>query len=449
MIDDLRPYPRMKPSGVEWLGEVPAGWEVHRAKRAFREVDDRSERGDEELLSVSHKTGVTPRSQKNVTMFMAESYEGHKVCRPGDIVVNTMWAWMAALGVSRQIGIVSPAYGVYRPRSATRFDPKYLDYLLRTEVYRAEYVRSSRGITTSRLRLYPPDFLSIPLIQPPLDEQRLIVRFLDWHGAQTAKLIRAKKQTIALLNEQKQTIIHGAVTRGLDPTVKLKPSGIPWLGEVPVGWGVKRLKWATRLQRGYDLPADKRIAGPYPVVSSGGVIDHHIECKAKAPGVVMGRYGSTDAVFYVEEDFWPHNTSLFVTSFQGNVPRWCYYLLRAISKADHSDKSAVPGVDRKDLFDIVVAVPNYEEQLEIVQGIEDRSRELNSATSMVEREMALIQEFRAHLIADVVTGKLDVRGAAATLPEAIDLEPVEESDEIEEVEEFDEPKDAEDEEVAA
>jgi type I restriction enzyme, S subunit len=98
MIEEFHPYLKIKPTDVSWLPEIPAHWEVHRAKRSFREVDERSENGEEELLSVSHKTGVTPRSQKNVTMFMAESYEGHKLCRPGDIVVNTMWAWMAAIG---------------------------------------------------------------------------------------------------------------------------------------------------------------------------------------------------------------------------------------------------------------------------------------------------------------------------------------------------------------
>ena len=212
MIDGLHPYPEIKPTGVGWLARLPAGWGLHRAKHSFREVDERSEQGDEELLSVSHKTGVTPRSQKNITMFMAESYEGHKVCRPGDIVVNTMWAWMAALGVSRHIGIVSPAYGIYRPRNAVQFEPKYLDYLLRTETYRAEYVRSSRGITTSRLRLYPPDFLNIPFIQPPLGEQRLIVRFLDWHGAQTTKLIRAKQNLLKFVSEEREALTHDVVS---------------------------------------------------------------------------------------------------------------------------------------------------------------------------------------------------------------------------------------------
>src|SRR5262249_15799854 len=127
----------------------------------FREVDERSTTGTEELLSVSHKTGVTARSEKSVTMFMAESNIGHKLCRQGDIAVNTMWAWMAAVGVARRSGIVSPSYGVYRMLRSDSYRPAFLDMLLRTALYRNEYVRGSRGITTSRLRLYPDDFLRI------------------------------------------------------------------------------------------------------------------------------------------------------------------------------------------------------------------------------------------------------------------------------------------------
>lgn len=131
MIAGLKSYPSYKDSGMTWLGQVPQHWKERRAKYFFKEVDERSTAGAEELLSVSHKTGVTPRSQKNVTMFLAESNVGHKLCRPGDVVVNTMWAWMAALGVTEQAGLVSPSYGVYRPRTAA-FIPEFLDRLLRT-----------------------------------------------------------------------------------------------------------------------------------------------------------------------------------------------------------------------------------------------------------------------------------------------------------------------------
>jgi hypothetical protein len=128
----LDPNVPLKPSGIPWIGEIPAHWEVLRAKYLYREVDERSDDGSEELLSVSHLTGVTPRSQKNVTMFKASSYAGHKLCRPGDLAVNTMWAWMGALGVSTYTGIISPAYAVYRPRDPERIVGVYMDGLLRS-----------------------------------------------------------------------------------------------------------------------------------------------------------------------------------------------------------------------------------------------------------------------------------------------------------------------------
>lgn len=164
----------VQPSGIEWLGDVPAHWDVRPAKRHFRESNERSARGDEPLMSVSHLTGVTPRTSK-VTMFMAESYVGHKLCRPGDLVINTMWAWMGALGVAGDTGIVSPAYGVYRPLPDSPLAPEYADLLLRTRPYIDEYTCRSTGIRASRLRLYPDRFLTVPIVCPPADEQREIV----------------------------------------------------------------------------------------------------------------------------------------------------------------------------------------------------------------------------------------------------------------------------------
>jgi len=225
---------------MRWLPPVPEHWNEQRAKTFFREVDERSRTGQEELLSVSHLTGVTPRSHKNVTMFKAASYVGSKLCCPGDIVVNTLWAWMAALGASKYAGIVSPAYGVYRPHKADSFNPAYLDYLLRTRAYVTEYIGRSTGIRASRLRLYPNQFLDIPLIQPPLTEQDQIVAYLRAQDAHIARFIKAKRELIGLLTEQKLRIIDQVVTRGLDSSVELKPSGVEWLGDVPMHWNVCR-----------------------------------------------------------------------------------------------------------------------------------------------------------------------------------------------------------------
>ncbi len=241
MIDGLKPYLDYKDAKMPWLGRVPDHWTEKRAKYFYREVDERSATGEEELMSVSHKTGVTPR-KKNVTMFMAENNVGHKICRPGDLAINTMWAFMAALGVARQVGVVSPSYGVYRPVGTGGLHPEYADRLLRIEDYKSEYLCRSTGITSSRLRLYPEEFLRIPILCPLPEEQAAIVRFLDYVDRRIRRYIRAKRQLIALLEEQKQAIIHRAVTRGLDPNVRLKPSGVEWLGDVPEHWEVEQLR---------------------------------------------------------------------------------------------------------------------------------------------------------------------------------------------------------------
>lgn len=256
VIAGLKPYPRYKDTGHDWLRSVPAHWSLLRAKRLFREVDERSKTGKEELLSVSHITGVTPRRLKNVTMFMAESNVGHKVCRPGDLVINTLWAWMAALGVARHTGIVSPAYGVYRPTEGDGILPAYADHLLRTPMYAAEYQRRSTGVNSSRLRLYPEQFLRIPVMVPQLDEQAAIVRFLDWANRRLEQAMRTKRKVIALLIEQKQSMTQRAVTQGIDPSVSLRPTGSPWLGDVPSHWELRPLKALSLIQSGITLGKD-------------------------------------------------------------------------------------------------------------------------------------------------------------------------------------------------
>ena len=211
----LDPNVRLKPSGVEWLGDVPEHWGVRRAKFFYREVDERSTTGTEELMSVSHITGVTPR-KKTVTMFLAESNIGYKLCRPGDIVINTMWAYMAALGVARQNGLVSPFYGVYRSLNTERLNHDYIDSLLRTEAYRTNYLIRSTGITSSRLRLYPESFLDIPLLCPPTTEQDAIVEHLERATATTNAVIARARRQIELLEEYRTRLIADVVTGRLD-----------------------------------------------------------------------------------------------------------------------------------------------------------------------------------------------------------------------------------------
>jgi len=427
----LRPYPEYRDSRLPWLGEVPAHWELRRIKTLLGEKDQRIGNRSGVLLSLTRTRGLLPQTQASNRIASAEDLSKYKVCRPGDLVMNRMQAWSGMFAVSSLDGLVSPDYSVFR--SIGEQEPRYFEQLFKTPMLVQQFAQRSKGIGSGFNRLYTPDFGAVPVARPPLAEQSMIVRFLTHFDQRIRRFIVAKRRLIALLNEQKRAIIQRAVTRGLDPTVGFKPPGIDCLGDVPEHWEVKRLKWVTRLQRGYDLPQDKRNPGTVPVISSGGVIGMHSEHRAVGPGVVIGRYGSTDAVFFIENDFWPHNTALFVTDFQDNDPRWCFYLLRTISKADYAAKSAVPGVDRKDLYDIYVARPPRKEQVDVVRRLEDQLVPVDSSMERTRREIDLIQEYRTRLIADVVTGKLDVRGVELPHLEEAEEIPLMSTDIVEEV----------------
>lgn len=216
----LDPDAPTRDSGIASLGKTPAHWEVRRNKQIFREVDERSTAGDEELLTVSHITGVTARSEKEVYMFLAESMEGYKKVREGDLVVNTMWAWMGALGISGLDGIVSPSYHVYRPSS--RHEPAYLGCLYRTPAYVCEIGRHSKGVWSSRLRLYPDEFFEILTVTPPVSEQKAIVEHVAAETEPIDDLVETVGNHIDRLREFRAALISAAVTGKIDVRDEVK-----------------------------------------------------------------------------------------------------------------------------------------------------------------------------------------------------------------------------------
>jgi type I restriction enzyme S subunit len=419
-MDAVNAYPSYRTARMRWLPPVPEHWNEQRAKTFFREVDERSKTGQEELLSVSHLTGVTPRSQKNVTMFKAASYVGSKLCQPGDIVINTLWAWMAALGASRHLGIVSPAYGVYRPHRADSFNPTYLDYLLRTRAYVAEYIGRSTGIRSSRLRLYPNQFLDIALLQPPRPEQDQIVAYLRAQDAHIARFIKAKRELIGLLTEQKLRIIDHAVTRGIDESVALKPSGIAWLGEVPEHWEVLQLRRVTRCLDGARIPlnASERglRQGNYPYWGANKVIDHLDGWLFDEPLVLLGEDGAPffdktkDVAFAVSGKIWVNNHTHVLRPRNRITPHYLAHVLNCVDYTGFIDGSTRDKLTQQSMKSIRIPLPEVSEQIKICKHIASVCAPLKDAIERAEREIALIREYRDRQIADVVTGQVDVRG---------------------------------------
>lgn len=432
-------YPNYRQPKMRWLPAVPEHWNEQRAKTFFREVDERSKTGQEELLSVSHLTGVTPRSQKKVTMFKAASYVGSKLCRPGDIVINTLWAWMAALGASRHVGIVSPAYGVYRPHRANSFNPAYLDYLLRTRAYVAEYIGRSTGIRSSRLRLYPNQFLDIALIQPPRPEQDQIVAYLRAQDAHIARFIKAKRNLIALLTEQKQTIIEGAVTQGLDAATEKRDSDIGWMMQIPANWETCKLKHVAMFNPSRSESSAFRLSDasvsflPMECITTDGKLQRVENRKTsevwdgytyfRRNDVVMakitpcfenGKGGLLDTL-QTEIGFGTTEFIVLRAAERRIRPAFLAKLLslRTFRVLGADAMTGAAGQQRVPLGfvkNFEIALPPLDEQDRILDALQTATAEQDVAIERVRREIALIREYRDRLIADVVTGQVDVRG---------------------------------------
>jgi type I restriction enzyme, S subunit len=445
MIADLRPYAAYKDSGSSWLAQVPHHWEIRNLRTLIRPRNERN-RVDLPLLSVAREKGVFVRS-------MTDANENHnvipldltnyKVARAGALVINKMKAWQGSMGIAPCDGIVSPAYYVFDFDIANR---KFGQALLRSKPYVAHFGQASDGVRVGQWDLTIAAMRQIPVLAPPTEEQAAIVRFLDWANARLERTIRAKRRVIALLTEQKQAIIHRAVTRGLDPTAPLKPSGIAWLGDIPAHWELWRISRFARVGNGSTPSrANPRYwnGGTYPWLNSSQVnrgfidsADQFVtstalrEChlpRVQAGSLLLaitgqGKTRGMSAVLGVEATINQHiayisprvpvtNSKYLYLYFTA-----AYLQLRAASEDSGSTKGAITC---EDLKRFKIAVPPRAEQLAILSFVDSETLALNTAISRLNREIHLLREYRTRLVADVVTGKLDVREAVAALPQDV------------------------------
>jgi type I restriction enzyme, S subunit len=468
VIEGLRPYADLVATGLPWLPAVPAHWEVRRSKYLAREVDQRSVTGEETHLSMNQRLGLVPSSESTQRRLVSESYVGGKLVAANDLVLNRLKAHLGIFAYARQPGVISPDYSVFRPEPSV--DVRYLEFVLKSPACRGELRTRTKGIVEGFWRLYTDDFYDIRLPQPPLEEQRLIVRFLDWHGGMTARLIRAKKRLIALLNEQKQAIIHHAVTRGLDPAAPLKPSGVDWLGDVPEGWEVLPLKRLASFKSGAGFPVGeqggKGLEIPFLKVSDMNISGNERYIRSwnnsisRESAIALGAY-----IFPEKAIIFPKVGGAMLTNkrrilqqescidnnVMGCVANNCdlnflFLSLEKIDLGEISKPGPVPAIGEGEVREIRIAVPPIEEQHQITVWLRQATGDLEHSIETVLSEIALIQEFRTRLTADVVTGQLDVRVLAATLPAVTAAAPPGEPDD----DAFDEAADAlEDEEANA
>jgi type I restriction enzyme S subunit len=472
MIDGLKPYQATKDSGVTWLGQVPEHWEVQPALAIYRpKMVKNIGMQEKTVLSLSYGRIVVKPPEK-LHGLVPESFETYQIVDPGNIIVRTTDLQndkvSLRVGHAQHRGIITSAYMCLETtaRVSSEFGYQFLN------VY--DLLKIIYGFGSGlRQNLDFADIKRMPILVPPLIEQNAIVRFLHHADRQIARYIRAKQKLINLLEEEKRVVVHHAVTRGLDANVKLKPSGIEWLGEAPKHWQVRALIRACTERADYrGATPNKTESGVFLVTAKNirpGYIDYECSKEYVSPSeydwiMRRGRPRIGDLLFTTEaplgnfalvdrEDIalaqrvirFRLDETLAIPAFALHSVLSPYFQSQLLCRATGS---TAHGIKASKLPQLMLLLPPVPEQVTILNWLENETNPQDAAIDRARKEIALLREYRTRLIADVVTGKLDAREAAARLPQEVPgSEPLDEIQDLDEDEESTEDEELEAEET--
>ena len=423
-----------KDSGIPWIGEIPKNWNTPLLKGVFREREEKSTFGEETLLSLSQYTGIKPKSETEIAdSHIAANYEGYKVVHKGDFVMNIMLAWNGSYAVSDYDGMISPAYCVYYFRDDS--NKRYYHYLLRINGYQAAFKTLSRGIIDSRLRLYPEQFYTFPTLQPPLSEQQRIAEFLDRKCGEIDEAIALQEEFIEELKAYKQSVITEAVTRGLNPNVKFKDSGIDWIGKIPQGWELKKVKYiSTSITKGAGITKEEVFEdGDTPCVRYGEIYSKYNNsfesCKSytKKDILTACRYFNTgDVLFagtgelveeigksivYLGKEPSLAGGDIIILSHNQN-PVFLNYALNSsyaqTQKSRGKAKLKVVHISASEIGSIYLMFPPSTEQQQIADYLNNICTEIDSLIAIKQQKIEELRDYKKSVIYEYVTGKKEV-----------------------------------------
>jgi type I restriction enzyme S subunit len=445
MIAGLQSYEEYRESGSPWLGLVPRHWEIRQARHIGRLLkgvggtkEDAVTAGVPCVRYGELYTTFTYFVRVTKTFVSAERASGYMPVQYGDVLFAASGETIEDIGKSAVNLMRTPAVcggDVIVLRPSIPVHAPFLGYAMDCRSATNQKATMGRGTTVKHI--YPDELRGLLFPLPTLDEQAGIVRFLDWANGRLERAIRAKRKVIALLNEQKQGITHRTVTRGLDPSAPLKPSGIPWIGAIPAHWEVFRSKYIYREVDNRSATGGERhlsMSQKYGLIPSSQIEEKHLVSESYA-GAKLCKKG--DLVL----NRLKAHLGVFALAREGGLVSPDYTVLRPARDLEdryfeavyrtpacrvelrQRAKGIVEGFWRlytDDLYDIRMPVPPVEEQRRIMAHLDVDLLAINTATTRLEREIEFLREYRTRLVADVVIGKLDVRDAAARLPDEVE-----------------------------
>lgn len=420
-------YSSYKDSGVSWIGDIPEHWEVKQL-RSFLTLFSEKGHGDAQLLSVTREQGVIERDkedQEENHNFVPDDLSGYKYIEKGDFAINKMKAWQGSYAVSEYNGIVSPAYFTCKLKGVNK---DFFSKAIRSKVYVPFFTQYSKGIRVGQWDLNPNALKSIPFFLPTPDEQSVIVKYIDDKTSNIDAYVADKEKEIELLQELKQKTIDDAVTKGLNPDVKTKDSGISWIGEIPEHWEVKRVGSFLR-ERKEKYNGDNTL-GILSLLKGLGIIPYeekgNIGNKAKEDlstykiarkgdvvvncmNVIIGSSGITDYDGYISPAYYSfipvdrmmaiiYKHWLSLPQMQGAI--------RCMAKGILEIRLRVSS---QQLLSMKIPFPPLDEQRAIVSYIEEKCQKIDSLTTELQSEIDYLKEYKQRLIADCVTGQVNVQ----------------------------------------
>lgn len=416
----MEKYSEYKDSGVQWLGEIPSHWKIRRIKWLFREEDEKNVNLTYQLLSFSRNKGIIPFSAINEKAPSASDLSKYKVLHEGQLLENRMQAWSGMFGCSHIEGCVSPDYSVFSPYDSNVVT-EYYACLFRIPIFVQQFANASKGIGDGFNRLYTPQFHKIYAIVPSTIEQHAIVSYLDTKCSKLDTFISNKEKEITLLQEMKQRVIADAVTRGLNPKVKFKPTNISWLPEIPEHW--KMSKVSSHFRQRNEKVSDKKYS-PLSVSKIGITpqLDNVALSNAEGNSRKLVKVGD-----YAVNSRSDRKGSCGISNYEGSVSLitivlepfdidggYVHYLFRSspwVEEFYRNGRGIVADLwttNYQMMKGMYLPVPPIEEQHAIVSYITERVAKIDSLIEKLNKEIECIKEYKQRLISDVVTGQIKV-----------------------------------------
>jgi type I restriction enzyme S subunit len=409
MSGRYKAYGEYKDSGVDSIGFIPQNWSFLRLKY-ITEIKKRiaGELGYD-VLSVTQK-GIVIKDIVSGEGQLSMDYSKYQIVYSGEFAMNHMDLLTGYVDISKYNGVTSPDYRVFAISNERNFYSRYYLYLLQDGYKQRRFFHLGQGSAHfGRWRLPTEAFNEICYPSPSFAEQTQIATFLDHETAKIDTLIDKQQQLIELLIEKRQAVISHAVTKGLDPDVPMKDSGVEWLGEVPEHWVIYRLKILAKIKNGQDYKLVESERG-YPVIGSGGQFSYSTNFLYNKESVLLGRKGTIDKPLYIKEPFWTVDTMYYTEVYESNHVKYIYYLALTIQFSRYSTNTALPSMTQENLGNYYFSVPKLKiEQTQIAAFLDHETAKIDTLIELQQQQIELLKERRTALISAAVTGKIDVR----------------------------------------